>query len=84
MPPFPLRTGVAIIVMQDFATKIAVPRYTYDDVHFGSAAEDGVAYAEVADLLQGDGLPIPNTRTRIADAYGPIDEALAKKNVIEL
>ena len=71
--------------MQDFAAKIAEPRYTYDDVHFGqgAAADDG-AYSQVEDLLQGDGLSIPDTRTRIADAYGPIDEALAKKNVLEM
>ena len=90
-------SGVGIILLQDFATKLAtspastqteaMPRFTLDDVHFGgsevSSVED-VMYDQVADVLQGKGLSIPDTRDRIAEAYGGVDEVVAKKNTREL
>ena len=75
--------------MQDFATKLATePRFTLDDVHFGPGQEvssvDDVFYNQVADTLKGEGFSVPDTRTRIAETYGELDEAIAKKNTKSL
>lgn len=45
---------------------------------------EDVMYDQVADVLQGKGLSIPDTRDRIAEAYGGVDEVVAKKNTREL
>lgn len=75
--------------MQDVATKLATqPRVTFDDVHFGFGTEaphvDDVMYAQVAELLRGDGMPNPDTRSRIEEAYGEVSETIARKNVKEI
>ena len=81
--------GVALILMQDVATNlISEPRITLDDVHFGPGSEattvEDIAYSQVADLLQGDGLPLPEVRTRIQDTYSDVQETLAEKNTKKL
>ena len=82
----PLGVGIAIIVLQDVATKVGTDArmFTFDDVHGVGASSEEVVYDQIADILAGEGLNIPDTRTRIADAYGELDQSTAKKNLREL
>jgi hypothetical protein len=83
-----LLAGLVTILAQDISMKFgSEPRFTFDDVHFGPGNEaapvDDAVFAQAADLLEGKGLSIPDSRSRIQDAYGD-DVSLRARNTMEL